>query len=187
MAKRPTHTLSEAARLLRRHRHTVAGWVAAGLPATPVTAKRGPGQGWAIDLADAHDWLVARAVAAERERLEARHAEQVAALERELSVLRGDGEVSFEEARRRREQAQARLLELDVAEREGRLIPAVQLEEVLFTLSSAVVMRLRAVPVKAAPECGAARSDAERESILRQHIDEACNALADYLASGGVA
>lgn len=93
--------------------------------------------------------------------------------------ISSDGEVMDLPAERAKlTRIQAEKAELEVAVMRGDLIPAVELEESLISLASSFTLRLRAVPVRAAAECGLAESDAERERIIRDALDEACIAFA---------
>ena len=164
-------SLSALAQLLGRHRNTVAAWLERGCPAVE-PPDREAGRAGALDLAAVVEWLEAEAA-----RRGAARAEAELVRLRALAAVPSD--VSEEEGRRRKRVAEAALLELDLAERRGESIPRGDFEEIVISLASAVVLRLGAIPSKAAGEARQAGSDAEAEALLRQFIDQACEELAD--------
>jgi hypothetical protein len=83
------------------------------------------------------------------------------------------------EQRARLAEAQTEAQELKNAELRGDLVPRADHESVVIGLASAVVLRIDAMPSKAAPEVRATGSDAEGEAVLRRYVDEARTELAD--------
>ncbi len=129
--------------------------------------------------------LTGRAPATIRERLEGlepiaqdgrtRWYEPQAALGR---IYGGSGkDLTSERARLACEQADK--LAMENAETRGELVPGALVESWLVKLLSGVVVRLRALAAKAAPEAHGAASIAEVEAIIRRHQDEALAELAE--------
>ena len=100
-------TERELAAVYAVHRNTVSGWIKAGLP-----VKRRQGRAHGIDLVVALRWVRAR--------------DQETAEER-LAAVRATPDADA--ARVRKITAEARLAEVNVAEREGQVVPADQLSE----------------------------------------------------------
>lgn len=129
--------------------------------------------------------LTGRAPATIRERLEGlepvaqdgrtRWYEPQAALER---IYGGSGyDLTAERARLAKEQADK--LAMDNAETRGELVRGGSVESWLVSLLSGLVVRMRAIPAKAAPEAHGAASIAEVEAVYRRHQDEVLAEIAD--------
>ena len=108
-----------------------------------------------------------------------RHLRDVAA-GRGDDVERGDGEAT---ARARKEEAQAGIAELELAERKHELIPADQVADAFNVVVSNVRTRLLSVPAKAAPVVGA-KDPAKAEAVIRGEINEALEDLAQVEIEG---
>lgn len=172
---------SELARLLKVHRGTVTRWVEEDGCPVKAHADRERGEAWSFDLANVVRWRENRA--AERARAPLR--ERIATLEAAVGMVTEGAGVSEDEARRRKRLAEATLLEIELQVKRGELVPGDQTERFLLRLLSAVVQRLRAIPVKAAPLARAAATDAEGEAVLRAVVDEAFTEIADAMRDAG--
>ena len=75
--------------------------------------------------------------------------------------------------------AKRELVEIELEQKRGALIPADETETFVVGLLSMVRTRLLSVPTKAAPEAHGSESIAECERIIRIHVTEALEALAD--------
>jgi hypothetical protein len=130
-----------------------------------------------LELPKVVRWLEARAARRERERAEA----ELVRLRRALEQA-GDesGEVPWQEARRRRTLAEARLRELEVQERERELIPAHDVEKALLCVVSPIAAGLEALAAKAAAATRATSTDREAEAVLSRFVDELRTELADH-------
>ena len=94
-----------------------------------------------------------------------------------------EGSGSYTEERTRHEAAKAALAELDLALRRGEVLPVADSEAAVIALASAVRTRILAIPSKVAPLAYAAESAHEAEAIVREHITEALQELADAAAA----
>jgi len=160
-------SLSEAGRLLKKHRSTIRSWVEAGAPSA--------GEGL-VDLGELLTWREAQAREAEaakwREKLEA--AERLAGM-----VNPGEDDLPIQEWTRRKRAAEARLRELEVAEREGELIPGADGERIVVGLATAARQRMLAIPDKTALQHAAAGdSPKAHRDISASAIHEALEELA---------
>jgi phage terminase Nu1 subunit (DNA packaging protein) len=179
-------SLSEAARVLGKHRNTVAGWLAAGAPAVQ-RAQRSDRRDWQIDVAAVVEWRIERAVAAERERLEAHHAQEAERLEHAIAAADDDSEpMTRSEALRRRAVVEARLRELDLAEREGDVASISVLETFTVDLFTSVRQRFLYMPGKLAPILAAESSPPRCQKLLDDEIRETLTAIADSAAEDTV-
>ena len=75
--------------------------------------------------------------------------------------------------------AKRELVQLELEHKRGELIPADEIETFIVGLLSMVRTRLLSIPTKAAPEAHGSESIAECERIIRIHVTEALEALAD--------
>lgn len=159
--------LAEVARLLKRSRGFLAGELAAGMPGRSVPGPRGTSE-WRLDPAEVARWLEQRAVEQERERLAAKYQQEIERLRKALERAgsEDDGEITWAEARRRRMLAEARLTELDLAEREHR---TVDWEQACWFLRGAIVQTRQAImyaPGKVAVQVAAERDPVKVQKIL---------------------
>jgi len=165
-----TVSLSEAARLLGKHRNTLAAWLDHGAP-----CHAGSDGTRAVHLGAILRWR--------EERAQAEAAERWSARVTELEALAGFGQlpehVSEAEARRRKRVAEARLAELRTAREEGSLVPGDDLQRTLVHLAMATRSRILAVPSKLAQALAAAESPAEAHKIVEEGLTEALEELAD--------
>lgn len=174
---------SEAARLLGRDRGTVARWIADGAP-TVSAASRENGVEWKLDLCAVLGWLLARERQAERARVETKLGPELDRLRRALEAAGTEGEqhVPWQEARRRRTLAEARLRELEVAEREGELVdPHARDLEWVAAIATAKA-HLLAAPSKLALDLAASSEPRQCHELVEDQIREALTACADSAA-----
>ena len=135
---------------------TVDAWVGRGCPFIARPTERG--KGWKFNTAAVSAWRESQAFD---------------------RALEDRSDVDLAEARRRKAVADAELVELDLAERRGELLPVADSEAALIALASGVQRRLLAVPSKVAPLAHAAQSTQEAEALIRDAIYEALQDLAD--------
>jgi phage terminase Nu1 subunit (DNA packaging protein) len=171
-------SLARAAMLLGKPRNTLGGFLAEGMPGVSKRGPRGAVE-WSIDLAQAHRWLVERAVAAERGRLEAKHVLELERWKRVAEGVGADEPTSRTEALRRRARAQARLAELDLEVRERLLAPVADIREALANTLTGIRQRLLGIPTAIAPSVAAEPAPEVCLQILDAAIREALTDLAD--------
>jgi len=179
-------SMMDAAHLIGRHRNTLMKWLSEGAPAV---AQPGDGGGpeWQIDLGALLDWYAARKVAEERGRLEARHAAETERLRQALEAADSDpspGPISRSEALRRRAVAEMRLKEIELEERDGRLIPIAAMTRIIVTLFHGVKAWLLGIPSKIAVELAAETNPRECHRIVEDALHEAMRQIADGEAAG---
>ncbi len=104
-----------------------------------------------------------------------------------LSKADQDAKVSQNEARRRKEVALARLRELEVAEREGRMLPADAIEDRWLKVAAAINAALDRIPPRCAQGVQAARDVRDAERILAAEIRTIRTELSDALRTTGPA
>src|SRR5262245_15929749 len=85
-----------------------------------------------------------------------------------MRVLLGGDALDPKRENARLDAARADLAELDLAAKRGDYVPLSEHEELLFVLCSGLVMKMRGIPSRAAPEVRVAASDAEGEAVLRK-------------------
>lgn len=129
------------------HRHTVESWLKDGLPSED--PKGGPAAGRLVHLATAFQWVLAH--------YQAKHE---AALEKLQDKLDGG-------ARERKLEAEARIKELEVAERERRLLPAADVEAMVLSEADATREAMLGV-ARSAVQAGLIR--AEQEAALEDLV-----------------
>lgn len=147
---------AELAKVLKKSTVAIDGWLSRGCP-----AKSGPQDGkrsYEFDLADVVEW-----------RLEHERAQTKAA--------RVD--VDLSEAKRRKAVAEASISEMDEKVRRGDLLERDTVDTAVMAAFSRVRTKLLAIPTKAAPLAVQAPSIAEIEAILRAHVIEALQELAE--------
>ena len=147
-------SLDEYSRLIGKHRTTVGRWLADGMPAV---RRKGPHGAHQVDVGPAIRWILDR-------------------LEADLAATAAPKESTKAQAARERKMvAEARLAELDVAEREGEVVPAAQVGERWAQMVMAARERLLVLPAVAVQR-GLVPANRERE--IAQVVDEALQELA---------
>lgn len=99
---------------------------------------------------------------------------------REIAAGRAsdDGDLDLVAERARLAKEQADRISMENALRRGELVDAAEVEGWLVSLLSGVVVQLRAIPAKAAPEAHGAATIAEVEAVFRRAQDEALEEVA---------
>lgn len=145
-----TANVAELAELFGVHRHTIENWIKDGLPATRGVT---PGDPVLAQLRAAVRWVRARDEERSRKAIE---------------KARGGDEDS---AKARKLAAEAKLKEMLVAEREGKLVPAGDVEARWTERVGSLREALRAIPGMAV-QAGlvAARDEVRLESMLRDAL-----------------
>ena len=87
------------------------------------------------------------------------------------------GELVPSAEKARLDKARANLAELDLAIKEGRLVPADAIEKAWGNIVTEIRTRLMAIPASTAPRITANLTTVQIESIIREQIDEALQAL----------
>jgi len=173
---------SQLARLFRRDRQTVSGWVAAGVPTCGCSTRAGGATvDWLLDPAEVVRWLLERERAEERERVETKLEAELDRLRRALeAAVGGNGEPATRaEALRRRTLAEARLRELELAEREGELVDVGEHNAIWQTAFLGARARLFAMPDKLALDLASASKPQECFALVQRELYEALNGVAD--------
>lgn len=98
-----------------------------------------------------------------------------------LSQADQQAKVSQNEARRRKEVALARLRELEVAEREGRLIPADAVADRWRSIAGKIGQALDRIPSRCAHAVHAARDQREAEKLIATEVRTIRMELSDEL------
>lgn len=173
-------TLSDCAKRLGVHRNSVARWLTEGCPGEPVPGRGSKGQEWQLDPAEVALWRRDREHAEQIAKAEAVHAERVADLERQLAWLRGIGDLPIEESKRRREQAMARLAELDLAERERRLWPIEAHVSAIARAGYAIQRNVLAMPGRLAAEVASMATPAECFRAIDREARHALEAISEW-------
>jgi phage terminase Nu1 subunit (DNA packaging protein) len=97
-----------------------------------------------------------------------------------IDNLLGDaGSIDLEEAKRRKMAAEAALAETELAQVQGRLVEADEIERAWSELVANCRAKLLSIPSKVSPEVFAAESLVEVKATLKSAILEALNELAD--------
>lgn len=90
----------------------------------------------------------------------------------------GDGQALDGAAEKARlDRAKANLAELDLAQKEGRLVPASAIEKAWGNVATEVRTRLMSIPASTAPRITGKMSTVEIEAIIREQVDEALKAI----------
>src|SRR5262245_31859860 len=181
-------SLNEAAKLLRRDRATVHRWVANEGAPTCGSRTVGDRVEWDVDLGALVRWLEDRAARQEGARVEAKLAPELDRLRRALEQAAGEGAGeanTWQEARRRRTQAEARLAELAVAERENLLVD--RRENDLMWIEALTIAKtlLLALPGKLAIDLAALARPRECFGLLEREIRATFTSIADAAEGGG--
>jgi hypothetical protein len=103
--------------------------------------------------------------------------------EETFSGERSDLEVQKLEVDVRKARASAELAELKAQQMRGDLIPRVKAEHAHAVMARAVRERFRALPKRVAGEVARLTDRFEVEEVLRRHVEEALNALANVPAA----
>lgn len=157
---------------------TVDSWIKDGLPSRQQGAKGVP---WQFDSAEVHAWLVKKARATRRTRGNAFGDEREG----------GEGEtpegwVGLDEAKRRKEVANAKSAELDLAKSLGAVAP---LDMIAKTLSDEVAKaraKLLSIPTRFRPTAQLHAASAEKAKKLVAAVDELIHAaLTEIKIAGG--
>jgi phage terminase Nu1 subunit (DNA packaging protein) len=141
---------------------TVDAWVKEGCPAQK------KGREYAFETAEVHKWLVKRAVAESRRRGN-----------RFGGGSAPEGEMSLEEAKRRKEAALAKSAEIDLAEKIGMVAPIATMLKVIGEEIANARARLLAIPTKFRPT---AQITARDESSARKAVSEVDNLIREALS-----
>jgi hypothetical protein len=97
-----------------------------------------------------------------------------------IDNLLGDaGAIDLEEAKRRKMAAEAALAETELAQVQGRLVEADEIERAWGELVANCRAKLLSIPSKVSPEVFAAESLVEVKATLKSAILEALNELSD--------
>lgn len=110
------------------------------------------------------------------------HAEQPEARIEQGAIPLGD---DLGTIRRRRELAEARSAEIDLAEREGALVKVEEVQKAGRSLASAIVQQLQSVPDRIASEFGA--DDEQRRKIRHRLREELDRIRAEFARAGMMA
>lgn len=186
MSEGNNNTLRVSARrfaaLAGRSRDYIMGGIGAGwLPAESRTGARGTPE-WAIHVPDGVRALEDRARREERERLEAKHAAELERFQRALAQAGDEGDVvSRPEALRRRAVCEARLAELDLAEREHKLLPIEALISILVDTMQLVLASLAGVAPRTANRLAGLSTSGECAALVQDEIGRACEAVSRVL------
>ena len=100
-----------------------------------------------------------------------------------IAQIAGDCEMSRAEAERQIKVLQRRLLELDVAEREGQLVDADEMKKAVFERGRRVRDLLLGLPVRIAADLAAEDDPARVSILLERSLVEALGGLADAFQS----
>lgn len=97
---------------------------------------------------------------------------------KQVNSLLGDaGAIDIEEAKRRKIVAEAGIAETELAQTQGTLIPANEVEKAWSDLVANCRAKLLSLPAKVGPEVFAADSLVEVKVLLKKHINEALHEL----------
>ena len=89
----------------------------------------------------------------------------------------GEGALDGAEQKARLDKARADLAELDLAVKEGRLVPASAIEKAWGNIATEVRTRLMSIPASTAPRITSKMTTVEIEAIIREQVDEALKAI----------
>lgn len=145
-------TKQELAKKLDVSVTTITNWLTEGLP---YTSKGSKGKGYLFDLEQVEEWI------------------------RQYKLPASTDDISFAEARRRRESALAGIKELELHYRQGKLWDSERVTEIYSRYLGAFRNRLLSFPAKLSPQLYGAKSIAEISTLLKKHVDQALNDLAD--------
>ena len=140
---------------------TVDTWIKDGLPSRVQGSK---GVEWQFDSAEVHAWLVKKARATRRTRGNSFGDEKD-------EDGQGEGHVSLDDAKRRKEVANARLAELDLAKNMTVVAPVAMLSKVVSDEIANARARLLAVPTKFRPAAQQHARGAEAAKKLVAEVD----------------
>jgi len=154
-----TFSLFEAASIIGVTRQTLAKWLAEGCPAV-TRADRSRGVDWEICIADVIDWRIRKAVD-----------DAVARYEGE------SGEISREEADRRKAVAQAITAEIETDEALKRVVAVADVTDVVTQEYAALRTQLQAVGPKVAGRAATMSSAPAIQELVDETIAEALETL----------
>jgi hypothetical protein len=109
--------------------------------------------------------------------------EERAGLQDQIQEIAHDPGMQRSEAERQIKVLQRRLLELDLAEREGQLVDAAQIRRVVFERGRRVRDLLMGIPVRIAADLAAEDDPAAVSIVLERALVEALGGLSDALQS----
>lgn len=155
---------------------TVDVWIKEGCP-----AKRA-GKEWQLDSAEVHAWLMKRALAEKRHRGNRFGGGRD---ERQEGGDAPEGQITLDEAKRRKEVANAKSAELDLAKDMEAVAPIAMIGKVISDEIANARARLLAVPTKFRPTAQLHARDAERAKKLVSEVDALIhNALTEIKTYG---
>ncbi|GJD31485.1 hypothetical protein PMNALOAF_2744 [Methylobacterium adhaesivum] len=155
---------------------TVDTWIKDGLPARQQGAKGVP---WQFDSAEVHAWLVKKARATRRTRGNAFGDEKG-------GDEQAEGHITLDEAKRRKEVANAKSAELDFARDMDAVAPIDMIAKVLSDEIANARARLLAIPTKFRPSAQLHASDPERAKKLVTIVDELIHSALTEIKAAGV-
>ena len=156
MANEPDFSVTEAAVMLGVTDKTIRSWIRQGLP-TEAKGRRGGGQEHRVTMKAVMDWL----------------------LDRQQQRLTGKSAQRLEDLKVRRLEVATREAELSLAAREGKLLPATEVEETWGRHIARVRSRLLSIPSKAAGLVLGVRDTKAIQRTLESEIHEALGELGD--------
>ena len=134
---------------------TVDAWVREGCPSEK------KGREYAFDTAEVHKWLVKRALAEKRRRGN-----------RFGEAALPEGQISYDEAKRRKEAALAKNAELDLAQKLGLVAPIDTITKVVSGEIGNARAKLLAVPARFRPDAQMHASSPERAKKLVAKVED---------------
>ena len=152
-------SLAQVADVLDRDRNTVSRWIKDGCPVVE-SADRRTGRQWVLDLAEVVRWLESRAADSVAERLAG-----------------ADGEMSYDEAKRREKAAHAIRAEIELAEYRKDVARVSDMLDAVAQEYTAVRASLGALGTRLASRLAEARTNAEVQAILDEAVGEALEKL----------
>jgi phage terminase Nu1 subunit (DNA packaging protein) len=153
---------SDLAKLFGVSLPTIDSWVSNGCPY--IKAPDGKNnKNWLFDSAEVHRWLKDRDIKQVQDQLSNAH-----------DLL------SFDEARKRKMQAEAGLMELELREKKGQLLDAELIQKAGVDVITACKTKIRALAVKLPPILAPITDVKQIQDRLEKGIDDALNELADF-------
>lgn len=159
-------SLVECAAILGVHRNTVTNWINKGMPVVQ-RADRNKGQEWQINVADVLAWREEQAADAVRQTYD---------------NLAEDGEITLDEAKRRKILAEAQMAELDLAKARNAVVGIQDIAERIGEEYAEVRQLLLAIPDVLAQPLSAETDAREVHRIIKEEIS---NALRHLCADDG--
>ena len=90
---------------------------------------------------------------------------------------------TLDEAKLRKETANAELAEIELAEKRAQVVPIDHVAKQFGKVLATVKARMLAIPTKAAPEAHIAKSEEEARALIEDFIRDAMTELVDYAAN----